>query len=147
MAVVLCKMLGIESHAFRNVNLGEAFTDANDIAEWAYDYVKAAYTLKFMIGSGGKFNPDSYITRQEFFVAIASVLKLDINAAASYNLSSFKDASTVASWALPYTKACVKAGIVSGSNGMLNPTANISRAEIATIVSQVTTIRNDIIYA
>ena len=146
MAVVLCKMLGIESHAFRAVNLGNAFSDANDIAEWSYDYVKAAYTLKFMVGSDGKFNPNANITRQEFFVAIASVLKLDNNAAASTDLSKFSDAGSVAKWALPYTKACVKAGIVSGSNGMLNPTSNITRAEIVTIVSQVTTIRDDIIF-
>ena len=147
MAVVLCKMLGIESHAFRGVNLGEVLSDANSIAEWAYDYCKAAYQLKFMVGSDGKFNPEANITRQEFFVAIASVLKLDIEAAKDYDLSGFKDLSTVASWALPYTKACVKAGIVSGSNGMLNPKSNITRAEIATIVSQVTTIRDDIWFA
>ena len=146
MAIVLCKMLGIEALSFRNVNLGEAFTDANDIAEWSYDYVKGAYSLGFMVGSDGKFNPKANITRQEFFVAIGSILKLDKNAAANYDLSKFSDVSSVAKWALPYTKACVKAGIVSGSNGKLNPNANITRAEIATIVSQITTVRDQVVF-
>jgi len=146
MAIILCKMLGIEALSFRGVNLGEAFTDANDIAEWAYDFVKGAYALKFMVGSDGKFNPKANITRQEFFVAVASILKLDVDAAADYSLAKFSDSSSIAKWALPYTKACVKAGIVSGSDGKLNPKNNITRAEIATIVSQITTIRNEIVF-
>lgn len=143
-AVLLCRMLGIEQHAFRNVAL--PYEDSASIPEWSYNYVKAAYALKFMIGSNNKFNGEANITRQEFFKAISGVLNLDTDAAKNVDLSKFKDAKDVASWATAATKACIKAGLVEGSNGYLNPKSNITRGEIAKIVSMCTTIRNDVRY-
>lgn len=143
-AVLLCRMLGIEQHAFRNVAL--SYEDAASIPEWSYNYVKAAYALKFMVGSNNKFNGEANITREEFFKAIAGVLNLDTKAAASVDLGKFKDGAKVANWAVGATKACIKAGLVEGSGGYLNPKANITRAEIAKIVSMCTTIRNDVRY-
>jgi len=144
-AVLLCRMLGLEQHAFRNVAL--PYEDSSVIPEWSYNYVKAAYALKFMVGANNKFNGEAYITRQEFFQAIAGVLKLDKNAAKDVDLNKFKDAKDVANWAAAATKACIKAGIVEGSNGKLNPKANITRAEIATILSKCTKVRDDVRYA
>ncbi len=136
-AAFLCSMMGIEPYSFRNVPVSSVFEDANDIPEWSYNYVKAAYALGSMIGDAeGNFNPTAPITRQEFIVAIAGILKLDLKDASSYSLSKFSDAGKVASWALAETKAVVKAGIIEGSNGKLNPTANITRAEVATIVAK-----------
>ena len=146
MAVLLLRTFGIEPTAFKNVSLGETFTDGSKIAEWSYDYVKGVYSLGIMVGSDKLFNPENNITRQEFFQAISQVLNLDKAAAANVDLSKFSDAGSVASWALPATKACVKAGIVVGGDGKLNPTAYITRAEIATILSKITTIRNDVRY-
>ena len=65
------------------------------------------------------------------------MLKLDTNAAANYSLSKFSDASSVASWALPYTKAVVKEGIIVGNDGRLEPKSHISRAEIAVILDKM----------
>ncbi len=144
-AILLCRMLGIEQHAFRNVAL--PYEDSSSIPEWSYNYVKAAFALEFMVGSNNKFNPTNNITRQEFFQAIAGVLKLDKEAAKTVDLGKFKDAKDVANWAQAATKACIKAGIVEGADGKLNPKSNITRAEIATILSKCTTIRNDVRYA
>ncbi len=144
-AVLLCRMLGLEQHAFRNVAL--PYEDSSSIPEWSYNYVKAAYALKFMVGSNNKFNGTANITRQEFFQSIAGVLNLDKDGAKDVDLGKFKDAKDVASWATAATKACIKAGIVEGSNGYINPKKNITRAEIATILSKCTTIRNDVRYA
>ncbi len=141
-AVLLCRMLGIEQHAFRNVAL--PYDDSSAIPEWSYNYVKAAYALKFMVGANNKFDGTANITRQEFFQAIAGVLNLD--KAADVDLSKFKDSKDVAGWATASTKACIKAGIVEGANGYLNPKKNITRAEIATILSKCTTVRNDVRY-
>ncbi len=143
-AVLLCRMLGIEQHAFRNVAL--PYEDSSAIPEWSYNYVKAVYALKVMVGSNNKFNGEAYITREEFFQAIAGVLKLDKDAAKDVDLNKFKDAKDVSSWAQAATKACIKAGIVEGSDGKLNPKANITRAEIATILSKCTTVRDDVRY-
>ncbi len=146
MAVLLLRTFGIEPTAFKNVSLGDAFTDGGKIAEWSYDYAKGVYALGIMVGSDKLFNPENNITRQEFFQAVSQVLNLDKNAAADVDLSKFADGASVAGWAVPATKACVKAGIVVGSDGKLNPTAPITRAEIATILSKITVIRNDIRY-
>ncbi len=146
-AILLCRMLGIEPLAFKAVSLGDAFTDASKIPEWSYEYVKGAYALGFMVGSDGKFNPTAKITRQEFFQAIATILDLDKKAASSVSLSKFKDANKLGKWAVAATKACIKEGIVVGDGNKLNPTAYITRAEIATILSKCTTIRDDVRYA
>lgn len=140
-AAVLCNMMAISPYSFRGVAIGSVFKDANNIPEWSYNYIKAVYALDAMRGSVDAegncyFNFDKTITREQFFVSIAGILKLDLEDAKDYSLASFSDASQIAPWALPYAKALVKAGLVSGSNGKLNPRGNISRAEVATIIAQ-----------
>ena len=90
------------------------------------------------------FNCKANITRQEFFQAMSNLLKLDTEAAASQDLSGFKDADKVSNWALPATKAVVKAGIIEGADGYLNPKDNIKRGEIAKIVSMINIIAGDV---
>ena len=148
-AVILCRMMGIDQLSFNGESLSGVYSDSNDIAEWAYNYTKAAYFLKIMVGSKNEegktvFNPKATITRQEFFQAVSNLLKLDTAAAASYDLSRFKDASSVSNWALAATKAVVKAGVVEGSDGYLNPKNNITRGEIAKIVSLINIISDDV---
>lgn len=142
MAVLLCRTFGIEQLAFKNVSITDALTDSKDIPDWAYNFVKGSYTLKFMVGyTDGAFHGQNEITRQEFFQAVASILHLDKDAASGVDLGRFKDGSKVANWAVPATKACIKAGLVEGSGGMLNPTNSITRAEIAKILSKISTIK------
>lgn len=136
-AVLIIRLLGIEPEAFKAVNLSNIFEDASSVGDWSYNYVRAVYTLNIMVGDNGEFHPKDNITRQEFFVTVANVLKLDTNAAANYSLSKFSDASSVASWALPYTKAVVKEGIIVGNDGKLEPKSHISRAEIAVILDKM----------
>ena len=136
-AVLIVRLLGIEPEAFKTVNLSNIFEDASDVGDWSYNYVRAVYTLNIMVGSDKKFNPKDNITRQEFFVTVSNVLNLDTKAASNYSLNKFSDASSVSSWALPYTKAVVKAGIIVGNDGRLEPKSNISRAEIAVIFDKM----------
>ena len=148
-AAMFCRMMGIDSLSFNSEALGGIYADADDISEWSYNYVKAAYFLGIMTGSQNEegkqvFRHNANITRQEFFQALCNLLKLDTAAAADYDLSSFKDASNVSNWALPATKAVVKAGIIEGADGYLNPKDNIKRGEIAKIVTLVNIISEDI---
>ena len=46
-------------------------------------------------------------------------------------LDAFPDRSKVASWAQSALAQMVKKGIITGSNGRLNPTGNVRRAEVA----------------
>lgn len=134
-AIFLCKSMGIDPYAFRNVAIGSVFEDSDDIPEWSYNYVKAVYSLGIMKGDGKNFNYEDNITRQEFFQAISNLHKLDTKAAANYDLTKFKDYKDIAGWATAAIKAVIKAGIVTGTDdGRINPNANITRAEIATVI-------------
>lgn len=144
-AAMFCRMMGIDPLSFNGEVLSGIYTDADSIAEWSYNYVKAAYFLNIMTGSDNEkgehvFNCQANITRQEFFQAMSNILRLDTNAAADCDLSVFKDASNVSKWAVPATKAVVKAGVIEGADGYLNPKDNIKRGEIAKIVTMINII-------
>ena len=148
-AAMFCRMMGIDPLSFNGEVLSGVYEDADDISEWAYNYVKAAYFLKIMTGSKNLegdqvFNCKANITRQEFFQAMSNLLGLDTAAAASQDLSGFKDADKVSNWAVPATKAVVKAGIIEGADGYLMPKDNIKRGEIAKIVSMINIIAVDV---
>ena len=150
MAIILCRMMGVDEVSFKDLSLSGAFTDADSIDDWAYNHAKACYKLGFMKGSVDEkgdtvFKPKDRITRQEFFQAIVNVMHLDVNAAADYSLDRFVDASSVSNWAVPATKAIVKAGIIEGdSSGRLNPRSDITRAEIAKIITLINKISADV---
>lgn len=145
-AVLFLRMMGIDPTTFKNAMISSVFTDTNDMPEWSYNSIKGVYSLGIMQGKTNKdgkmvFDYASKITRQEFFQALANLLQLDTDAAADVDLSKFKDGNKVAKWAQAATKAVIKAGIIEGSNGYLNPTANITRGEIAKIISIVNIVK------
>ena len=50
------------------------------------------------------------------------------------NLSRFTDKASVSAWAVPAMNWAVGQGLIEGSNGLLRPQANASRAEVAAIL-------------
>jgi hypothetical protein len=54
---------------------------------------------------------------------------------ASYDLSSFADAATVADWSQAAMEWAVSAGILSGNGSGLNPTGTATRMEVAKIMA------------
>lgn len=112
-----------------------SFTDVKTDA-WYKSAVAKAVHMGAMNGSGSNgFTPAASVTRQEVFVVLARVLKLAD--ASAEDLAAFSDADKTASWAVPAVAALVKAGYVSGSNGALNPTGNITRAEFAQVMYNI----------
>ena len=112
-----------------------SFTDVKTDA-WYKSAVAKAVHMGAMNGSGSNgFTPAASVTRQEVFVVLARVLKLADGSAE--DLAAFSDADKTASWAVPAVAALVKAGYVSGSNGALNPTGNITRAEFAQVMYNI----------
>ena len=109
------------------------FSDVNP-GEWYSEYVAKAYQMQILKGSNGKMLPKSTISRQEAFVIIARALKL---APADQLDKSFSDTNQIANWAKNELFALVNAGYVAGSNGKLNPTGNITRAEFAQVMRNV----------
>ena len=128
MATIITRAFGAE------VKDNISFTDVASDA-WYADYVAQAAHMGVMNGSNGKFNPAANITRQEVFTVLARALKLADGSAE--DLAVFSDGDKVASWAVPTVSALVKAGYVSGSNGALNPAANITRAEFAQVMYNI----------
>ena len=129
--VALMRYLGTDLGNFASVSL--PFADTGKIGAWALDAVKAAYSLGYLGGSSenGKLyaNPTATITRQEAMVILARSQNLTDGGSGS--LSGFSDASRVADWASASLAAMVDRKIIGGSNGKLNPTGKVTRAEVA----------------
>ncbi|NCC69335.1 MAG: S-layer homology domain-containing protein, partial [Clostridia bacterium] len=81
-----------------------------------------------------QFDPGANITRQEAMLMLQRAAALTEFTGAAGNLDSFADADSVGSWARDAAKWSVGSGLIQGSDGKLNPTADITRAESATII-------------
>ncbi|WP_186445617.1 S-layer homology domain-containing protein [Paenibacillus cremeus] len=128
----------------RALNLKAAF-DSNfeDVKkdDYYYETLGAAKALGIVNGmDGNKFNPSQEISRQDLMVMVSRALKqqgkLPAGATAD-DLKVFKDASDIAGYAVDSVAALVKAGIVEGSDQMLNPNGKATRAEVAAIVFRI----------
>ncbi len=131
----ITRVLGVDESAYYTVET--PFADNTSIPNWAQLYVQAMYTLGVLKGSenGGKLYADvnSYVTREEAMTFLGRVLAVSQNA----DLSSFPDAGSVSSWAAPHIQTLVSLGVVGGSNGYLNPRANVDRAAIAKMLVEI----------
>lgn len=112
------------------------FTDLADIPSWDLNGVKALYQKGIMQGSAGpdgslRANARSTLTRAEAMTILSRMLEEDLPEA---SLARFTDAGDVPGWAAPHVARLVGKGIVSGSNGRLNPGSSITRAEVAKLL-------------
>ncbi|OHW63509.1 cellulosome-anchoring protein precursor [Andreesenia angusta] len=110
---------------------------------WSEEYVMKLYEMGVVSGSidgsgARRYYPESNITRQEFAKLIVASQNIDIVSNSSFK---FADDSYIDEWAKPYVYAAYEAGIIEGyvdedGNKRFNPKANISRAEIVTIIGR-----------
>ncbi len=124
----------------RDSGAANRFSDVKE-SDWFCGAVSTAYEYGIISGYGdGTFKPEKAITREEAMEMIARAMKIagmDVNISdtdAVAQLAVFKDKDGVDGWAKKSAAACVKNDIIVGSNGMLTPDNNITRAETATIV-------------
>ena len=83
----------------------------------------------------GTFGGNKTIKRSEFCKIIAVMMNLNID---NPKNSGFKD---VSGWAKKYIDTCAAAGLVKGKDEakkLFDPNANITRAELATLVNRIT---------
>jgi hypothetical protein len=110
-----------------------AFSDIPENA-WYKDEIARAYKMNVLKGVGDNLMaPEKNVTRQEAFVVLGRAFCLD-ESADDTCLEAFSDHSLVASWARGTIASMVSQKYVSGSNGKLNPQANITRAEFAQLM-------------
>jgi hypothetical protein len=112
------------------------FADAGDA--YYTGYLAAAKKLGISDGVGDNlFEPDREITSQEMFVMLHRTL-VAVNRVppekAVNGLSSFEDAATFAPWAQDAAQSLVRAGIIQGAAGRLNPMEIATRARMAQVL-------------
>ncbi len=133
-AVMLFRYLGLNAADYSGLSV--PFADLNKIDAWALDAAKAMYALGIMQGSGtadGRvyFEPQAVITRAQ---AITMLGRLQEKGFPTAELTDFKDARDVPDWALSHMQTMVAQGILSGSDGRLNPNASMTRAQACKVL-------------
>ena len=126
----------------RYINRAFGFTQKADISrytdvtsdKWYYETVQIAAKYGYISGVGDtKMGPEQAITREQVCAIFGRLSKKEYPAASASSLP-FTDASSIASWCLPYVSSMVDDNILAGSNGLFRPKANITRGEIARIL-------------
>ena len=128
MATIVNRAFGAETKA--------ALTGVADVASDAWfsgDMQKAVQMGTMKLDT--LMRPNDSITRQEAFTILARAFKM--NDGTTTDVAGFSDGNKVASWALPGMGALVKAGYVQGSDNMLTPTAQMTRAQFAIIMNNM----------
>ena len=131
---------------YGNYNVTTNFPDVvkgtTSYSKETYQAVGVAKYLGIAQGSNGKYNPTSYITREEAMTLIYRTLD-EVGYSMSYTVStstsSFSDYSSVSSYAQAAIKDLIGHGVVIGTNGKIQPKSNITRAEMAVILHRVLT--------
>ncbi|MEW6397726.1 MAG: S-layer homology domain-containing protein [Bacillota bacterium] len=120
-----------------------ALAPADIKGHWAEGYVTELIDLNVVAGYEDEtFRPQNDVTRAEFCVLMVKALGLDLDAGAA---DVFADAAAIPAWAKPYVGAAYKAEIVKGyDDRAFRALQNISRAEIATMVSRALALKGPI---
>jgi len=128
-----CEMAAIINRAFGATQKGDIskFIDIQS-GKWYVDDIAKAVKMGTFSGSGNQMRPEDFITRQEAFAVLARAFKIKTG---NYSvLDKFNDKDKISEWAKPEVAAVVAAGYVKGSDGSLNPTEKITRAEFAQVM-------------
>jgi uncharacterized protein YjdB len=107
--------------------------DVDADAWYAEDLQKAVYMGTMKLDT--YMRPDDSITRQEAFTVLARAFKMTDGTLD--DLSAFADKDQVADWAVPGVGALVRNGYVKGSDNLLAPKANITRAQFAVVMDNM----------
>ena len=122
------------------VSGASGFSDVDSGAYYA-DAVAWAVSAGITEGKGeGLFAPGDTLTRQEGFTFLyraLSALGKSLPEGDISILNNFPDAASVAEWARSAAASLVSAGVVEGSDAGLNPTASLTRAEMAKMLDAV----------
>lgn len=134
--VAMVRWLGEDPADYADVEL--PFADADRIADWALDSVKAAYELGFFTGSqsGSKLyaNPTDSITREAAMTLLARTQELS---STSDVLEEFSDEKAVSDWARDALTAMVERKIINGIDGKLQPQGSVTRAQVAKMLYEM----------
>ena len=105
---------------------------------WYTDAVAWAAENGIVEGYDGRFVPDGDITREAFAAVLYRYAKYkgyDVSTGENTSLQGFADADRISVWAEDAMQWAVGEGLINGrGNGMVDPSGNASRAEMAAIL-------------
>lgn len=127
MAAILSNLMGYQ------VKADNTFVDVKDTA-WYADAVLKANASGVLSGDGkGHAFPEKHITREEAASMFARAFSVDSSTGKE---TSFKDSGDISAWARPSVFGMEAYKYIGGKgNGVFAPKANITRAEVVTIVN------------
>lgn len=106
-----------------------------DVTGWEKEYVYYLVNKGILEGRSDKeFAPAQTVTRAEF---IKMLSKIEGTRKDDYSGSSFKDVRS-SDWYAPYVEWASKIGIAKGSDGYFNPSARISKQDMAVMIQRYT---------
>jgi len=112
------------------------FSDVKDTN--AYYYVAIKWATQNNIVSGyenGTFGPNDLVTREQLAVILNKYCRYKNKYQAQRNiLSQFKDANKISNFAYWEMQWATGAGVITGSNGNLNPQGTATRAEVVSML-------------
>jgi len=119
------------------VSLVNSFTDVAE-GKWYANAVSWASAKGIVEGYGGKFNPETAVTREQMAAILyryATYKGYDLSGLSELN--SFTDAGDISDWAGTAMKWAVKKGLISGiGNSKLDPSGNAQRAQVAAVLQR-----------
>lgn len=128
MATILSNLLVL------NKTTDNIYKDINE-SDWFYESILKCTASGIMYGDGENASPNAQITREAAMVMLCRALKIDEET----NLNrQFNDSADISSWAVGYVYALINNGYVNGKgDNTLLPKANITRAEVVTILNNI----------
>ena len=131
--LILTRMLSV------NNEFTENFADVPESAYY-YNAVGSAKAAGIASGDGANFMPEDSITRQDLITLAyrAFLAKGYIEETEDYTvLDTFADKDNISDYAAAPMASMVKAGIIQGSEGNVNPKGNATRAEVAVMCARL----------
>jgi uncharacterized lipoprotein YddW (UPF0748 family) len=102
-----------------------------------YNAIGIAKALGIVLGDGVCFNPQSSITREDLMVVIArtfSAAGIELETAGEEYLRDYYDEAVISPYARDAAASLIKAKLIQGSGGGINPKGQATRSEAAVIL-------------
>lgn len=117
------------------------FVDQDKIGQWAQPYIYYALGEGWINGfEDGSFRPEQPVTRAEMTVIASRMLNLRTD---FIEEPSFKDTSSIPSWAKSHIVTATQNGLIKGQSGnMFSPRKSTTRAEAVTIMLRMIDYKN-----
>jgi hypothetical protein len=132
-AIMLARAFGLNTLTLGDAVTGN-YTDITAGSPFVEEYLNNIIAAGFMAGSGGKFDPQRGIPREEAFTALRNAFGFP-KAPETFD-SAFPDFDEVPLWAQDSVLAMEAAGMINGKNGLIAPSDSITRAEFAALLSR-----------